>query len=135
MLMPKKTKYRKHFRGKRRGKATKGNKISFGDFGIQSLDNGWIDSKQIEAARIAISRILRGEGKMWIRIFPDKVATSKPIEVRMGKGKGEPEKWVAVIRRGRILYEMEGISEEKAKRAFRLANAKFPLKTRLIARR
>jgi large subunit ribosomal protein L16 len=135
MLMPKKTKYRKHFRGKRRGKATKGNKVSFGDFGIQSLDNAWIDSKQIEAARIAISRILRGEGKMWIRVFPDKVATSKPIEVRMGKGKGEPEKWVAVIRRGRILYEMEGISEEKAKRAHRLANAKFPIKTRLITRK
>ena len=135
MLMPKKTKHRKVFRGKRRGKATKGNTVCFGDYGLQSLENAWIDSRQIEAGRIAINRCIKREGKMWIRIFPDKVVTSKPIEVRMGKGKGEPDHWVAVVKRGRIMYELEGVEEELAKKAFTLATAKFPIKTRFIKRK
>ena len=134
MLMPKKVKHRKQFRGKRRGIATKGNTLEFGDYGLQILENGWVTARQIEAGRIAINRHIKRGGKLWIRLFPWKPVTSKPIEVRMGKGKGDPELWVDVVRRGRIIYELEGVSEDVAKEAMRLAAQKFPLKTRFITR-
>lgn len=134
MLMPAKVKHRKVFRGKRRGVATKGNKLSFGDYGLQALENSWITARQIEAARIAINRYIKRGGKLWIRVFPYKPVTSKPVEVRMGKGKGDPEFWVDVVRRGRILYELEGVPEEVAKEAMRLAQGKLPFKTRFVKR-
>ncbi len=134
MLMPKKVKHRKVFRGKRRGIATKGNTLAYGDYGLQVLENGWITARQIEAGRIAINRYCKRGGKLWIRLFPYKPVTSKPIEVRMGKGKGDPEFWVDVVRRGRIIYELEGVDETIAKEAMRLAQRKFALKTRFITR-
>lgn len=134
MLMPKKVKHRKQFRGKRRGIATKGNTLEFGDYGLQALENGWITARQIEAGRIAINRRCKRGGKLWIRLFPYKPVTAKPIEVRMGKGKGDPEFWVDVVRRGRIIYELEGVDEDIAKEAMRLAQRKFPMKTRFITR-
>jgi len=134
MLSPKKVKYRKKQKGKMRGLARRGSELNFGEYGLQAMECGWISSKQIEAARIAMTRHVKRGGKMWIRIFPDKPFTKKPAEVRMGKGKGAPEGWVAVIRPGRILYEMEGVSREMAMEALRLASHKFPLKTRFIER-
>jgi large subunit ribosomal protein L16 len=134
MLMPKKVKHRKQFRGKRRGVATKGNTLEFGDYGLQVLQNGWVTARQIEAGRIAINRYIRRGGKLWIRLFPYKPVTTKPIEVRMGKGKGDPEFWVDVVKSGRIIYELEGVSEAVAKEAMRLASQKFPLKTRFVTR-
>ena len=115
MLMPAKVKFRKVFRGKRRGIATKGNTLSFGDYGLQSLENVWLTARQIEAGRISINRFIKRGGKLWIRVFPWKSVTKKPVEVRMGKGKGDPEFWVDVVRRGRIIYELEGVTEEVAR--------------------
>jgi large subunit ribosomal protein L16 len=134
MLSPKKVKYRKQQKGRMRGTASRGSKLNFGDFGLQAVECGSISSKQIEAARIAMTRHVKRGGKMWIRIFPDKPFTKKPAEVRMGKGKGAPEGWVAIIRPGRILYEMEGVSKELAKEALRLASHKLPIKTRFVER-
>jgi large subunit ribosomal protein L16 len=134
MLMPAKMKHRKVFRGKRRGVATKGSSLSFGEFGLQALENCWITARQIEAGRIAINRFIKRGGKLWIRVFPWKPVSKKPVEVRMGKGKGDPEFYVDVIKRGRIIYELEGVQEEMAKEAMRLAMAKLPLKTRFISR-
>jgi large subunit ribosomal protein L16 len=134
MLMPKKVKHRKVFRGKRRGIATKGNSLEFGDYGLQSLENNWITARQIEAGRIAINRYCKRGGKLWIRAFPYKPVTSKPVEVRMGKGKGDPEFWVDVVKRGRIIYELEGVDEEVARRAMKLAQRKFSIKTRFVKR-
>jgi large subunit ribosomal protein L16 len=134
MLMPKKVKHRKQQRGHRRGPAKGGTSVNFGDYGIQALEPGWITARQIEAARIAMTRHIKRGGKIWIRIFPDKPITKKPAETRMGKGKGAPEDWVAVIQPGRILYEMEGVTRETAVEAFRLAAHKLPLATKVIAR-
>ena len=134
MLMPAKVKHRKQFRGKRRGKATKGNSLVFGEYGLQALENAWITARQIEAGRVAINRYIKRGGKLWIRLFPDKPVTAKPIEVRMGKGKGDPEFWVDVVKRGAVIYELEGVSEEVAKEAMRLAQGKFPIRTRFVAR-
>jgi len=134
MLMPKKVKYRKQQRGKRAGKAWSGSAVSFGDYGLKSTEVAWVTDRQIEAARIAISRHVKREGRMWIRIFPDKPITKKPQETRMGKGKGAPEQWVAVVKPGRVLYEMEGVTEEMAKEAFRLAAHKLPVKTKFVRR-
>jgi len=134
MLSPKKVKFRKQQRGRMRGISKRGCTLNYGDFGLQAVECGTISSKQIEAARIAMTRHVKRGGKLWIRIFPDKPFTKKPAEVRMGKGKGAPEGWVAVIRPGRILYEMEGISKELAVEALRLASHKLPLKTRFIER-
>ena len=134
MLSPKKVKFRKQQRGRMRGISKRGCTLTYGDFGLQAVECGTISSKQIEAARIAMTRHVKRGGKLWIRIFPDKPFTKKPAEVRMGKGKGAPEGWVAVIRPGRILYEMEGISKELAVEALRLASHKLPLKTRFIER-
>jgi len=133
--MPKKVKYRKQQRGKRRGKALRGSILSFGDFGLKAEEPGWITARQIEAARIAMTRFIKRGGKVWIRIFPDKPITKKPAETRMGKGKGNPEGWVAVVKPGRILYEMEGVSEDIAREAMRLAAMKLPIKTRFLSRR
>jgi large subunit ribosomal protein L16 len=134
MLSPKKVKFRKQQTGRMKGKAQRGSKLNFGDFGLQAAECGYISSRQIEAARIAMTRYVKRGGKMWIRIFPDKPVTKKPAEVRMGKGKGAPEGWVAVIRPGKILYEMEGVSREMAQEAFRLAAHKLPLKMKFIER-
>ena len=134
MLMPAKVKHRKVFRGKRKGKATKGNYLVFGEYGLQALENCWITARQIEAGRIAINRYVKRSGKLWIRLFPYKPITSKPIEVRMGKGKGDPEFWVDVVKRGKIIYELEGVPEDIAKEAMRLAQAKLAIKTRFIQR-
>jgi len=134
MLSPKKVKFRKQQKGRMRGKAYRGGQLSFGEFGLQAAECGWISSRQIEAARIAMTRHVKRGGKMWIRIFPDKPITKKPAEVRMGKGKGAPEGWVAVIRPGKILYEMEGVDREMAQEAFRLAAHKLPLKTKFVER-
>ncbi len=134
MLAPKKVKHRKMQKGRRRGKSPRGNGINFGDYALQATQCGWVTTRQIEAARIAITRFVKRTGKVWIRVFPDKPITKKPAETRMGKGKGAPEDWVAVIRPGRILYEMEGVAEEKAKEAFRLASHKLPIATRFIGR-
>lgn len=134
MLSPKKVKFRKQQTGRMKGMARRGSNLSFGDFGLQALECGALNSKEIEAARIAMTRHVKRGGKMWIRIFPDKPFTKKPAEVRMGKGKGAPEGWVAVIRPGRILYEMEGVSREMAKEALRLASHKLSVKTRFIER-
>lgn len=134
MLMPKKVKYRKQQRGRRAGMSKGGNYIAFGDFGLQALEPGWVTARQIEAARIAISRSVKRGGKVWIRVFPDKPITKKPLETRMGKGKGNPEEWVAVVRPARILYELEGVPAEVAQEAMRLAAQKLPIKTRFVTR-
>lgn len=134
MLMPKRTKFRKQQRGKRRGKATRGVELNFGDYGLQATGCGWLATREIEAARIAMTRFIKRGGKIWIRIFPDKPVTKKPAETRMGSGKGAPEDWVAVIKPGRIIYEMEGIDKDVAKEAFRLAGHKLSIPTRIIYR-
>ncbi len=134
MLAPKKIKYRKQQRGRRTGLAYRGSTISFGDYAIIALGDAWITSRQIEASRVAITRTMKRTGKLWIRIFPDKPITKKPAETRMGKGKGAPEYWVAVVKPGRILFEFEGINSELAKKAARLVNHKLPIKVKLIAR-
>ena len=134
MLMPKKVKHRKQQRGKIKGIARKGNYIAFGDFALQALEPGWLTARQIEAARIAMTRHVKRGGKIWIRVFPDKPITKKPLETRMGKGKGNPEEWVAVVKPTRILYEMEGVPADVAKAAMRLAAHKLPIKTRFVTR-
>ena len=134
MLMPKRTKYRKVMKGKRRGLAHRGSTIAFGDYGLQALACGWITSRQIEATRIAITRRMKRLGQVWIRVFPDKPITMKPAETRMGKGKGAPEYWVAVIKPGRILFEINGVNPDVAKQALKLGAAKLPFKTRIISR-
>ncbi|HHO81894.1 MAG TPA: 50S ribosomal protein L16 [Halothiobacillus sp.] len=134
MLLPKRTKYRKQFKGKNRGVANTGNKVSFGEFGLKALERGNITSRQIESARRAISRHVKRGGKIWIRIFPDVPITQKPLEVRMGKGKGSVEHWVCKVQPGKILYEIEGVSEEVAREAFSLAAAKLPVKTTFVSR-
>ncbi|MDJ0766459.1 MAG: 50S ribosomal protein L16 [Myxococcota bacterium] len=134
MLSPKKVKYRKKQKGRMRGKSYRGNSVDFGDFGLQALGPGWITARQIEAGRMAVTRHVRRSGKLWIRIFPDKPLTKKPAETRMGKGKGSPEEWVAVVKPGRVLYEISGVSEEVAKRAFTLAAHKLGIPTKMIAR-
>ena len=135
MLMPKKVKHRKVQRGRRRGKAWRGSSLSFGDYGLKAEKAAWITDRQIEAARVAMMRHIKRGGKLWIRIFPDKPITKKPAETRMGKGKGAPEQWVAVVKPGRVLFEMEGVSEELAKRAMQLAAQKLPIPTRFVSRR
>ncbi len=134
MLMPKKVKHRKVQRGRMRGKAWKGHTVAFGDYGLKVTEPGWITDRQIEAARVAITRFVKRSGRVWIRIFPDKPVTKKPQETRMGKGKGSPEFWVAVVKPGRILYEMEGVTEEQAREAMRLAGHKLPLPTKFVTR-
>ena len=134
MLAPKRVKYRKQQKGRMRGQATRGSTVSFGDYGLQTMEPGWISNRQIEAARVAMTRHVKRGGKVWIRIFPDKPLTKKPAETRMGKGKGSPETWVAVVKPGRVMFEMEGVSEEIARRAFELAAAKLPVKTRFLIR-
>lgn len=134
-MMPARVKYRKQQRGSRRGMATRGNGVAFGDFGLQSVERCWLDSRQIEAARIAISRHMKRRGKMWIRVFPDKPFTKKPLEVRMGTGKGGVEGWVAVIRPASVLFEVSGIPEEMARESLRLAATKLSIRTKFIARR
>jgi large subunit ribosomal protein L16 len=135
MLQPKRTKFRKMQKGKMKGLATRGAELAFGSFGIKSLEPAWITSRQIEAARIAVTRFMKREGQVWIRIFPDKPVTKKPAEVRMGKGKGAPEYWVAVVRPGRMLFEAEGVPLEVAKEALRLAAQKLPVQTKFVLRR
>lgn len=135
MLIPSKVKYRKQQRGRRKGKAFKGSTINFGDFALKALEAGWITNRQIEASRIAMTRFIKRGGKIWLRVFPDKPITKKPAETRMGKGKGSPEGWVVVVKPGRILFEMEGVEEEIAKRAFRLATHKLPIKTKFVTRK
>ncbi|WP_260293358.1 50S ribosomal protein L16 [Sedimenticola hydrogenitrophicus] len=134
MLLPKRTKFRKQMKGRNRGLANRGNKVSFGEYGLQAVDRGRMTSRQIEAARRTITRTVKRGGKMWIRVFPDKPITKKPLEVRQGKGKGSVEYWVALIQPGRVLYEIEGVSEEMARDAFQLAAAKLPFKTAFIKR-
>src|SRR6056297_1054668 len=134
MLMPKRVKHRKQFKGRMRGTASRGNQLSFGQFGLQAVECGWLSSRQIEAARRAMTRYIKRGGKIWIRIFPDKPLTKKPAETRMGKGKGSPDSWVAVIRPGMILYEMQGVDEETAREAFRLGAHKLPMKTKFVSR-
>jgi large subunit ribosomal protein L16 len=135
MLMPKRVKYRKQQRGRRKGQSTRGSEIDFGEFGLKALEPAWITDRQIEAARVALTRHLKRGGKVWIRIFPDKPVTIKPAETRMGKGKGNPEYWVAVVKPGRILFELEGVTKEMAKEALQLAAHKLSLKTRMVSRR
>jgi len=134
MLMPKRTKFRKQFRGKMRGKANRGNVVNFGDYGLMSLEAAWITSRQIEAARIAMTRHIKRGGKVWIRIFPDKPYTKKPLEQRMGKGKAGVEGWVCVVKPGRIMFEMNGVPVEVAKEAMRLAQHKLPIKTKFVTK-
>jgi len=134
MLMPKRTKFRKMQKGRRRGLAQRGAKVSFGDFGLQALEAGWIKSRQIEAARVAITREMKRAGQVWIRVFPDKPITLKPAETRMGKGKGNPEYWVAVVKPGRVLFEINGVNKELAREALRLGAAKLPFRTRVVSR-
>ena len=134
MLMPKKTKFRKMQRGRRRGAAHRGSRLTFGDFGLKAMEPCWMTNVQIEAARVAINRHIKRGGKMWIRVFPDKPITKKPAETRMGKGKGNPEGWVAVVKPGRILFELEGVEERLAKEALRLGATKLPVKTRFVTR-
>lgn len=134
MLMPKRVKHRKQMKGRMTGSPQRGVTIAFGEFGLQALECGWLDSRQIEAARIAMTRYIKRGGKIWIRIFPDKPLTAKPAETRMGKGKGSPDSWVAVMKPGRIIYEMEGVSEEVAREALRLAAHKLPIKTKFVTR-
>ncbi len=134
MLMPKRVKFRRQHRGRMKGKAKGGTVVQFGEFGMQALEPTWISSQQIEAARIAMTRFIKRGGKVWIRIFPDKPVTEKPAETRMGKGKGSPEYWVAVVKPGRIMFELAGVSEEIAKEAMRLAANKLPIKTKFVKR-
>ncbi|SRR5712692_1706333 len=134
MLMPKKVKYRKQQRGRRAGKAWRGGELSFGDYGLKVLEAGWITDRQIEASRVAMTRFIKRGGKIWIRLFPDKPVTKKPAETRMGKGKGAPDHWVAVVRPGKILFEMEGVEESAAREAMNLASHKLPLPTKFVAR-
>ena len=134
MLMPKKVKHRKQMKGRMTGVATRGSEISFGQYGLKTLEPGWITDRQIEAARIAMTRHVKRGGKIWIRMFPDKPITKKPAETRMGKGKGAPDHWVAVVKPGRILYEIEGVSEEMAREAMRLAAQKLPIKCKFVSR-
>lgn len=134
MLMPKKTRYRKQQRGRMRGKSWTGQTVAFGDFGLKTLEPGWITNRQIESARVAITRFIKRTGRVWIRIFPDKPLTKKPQETRMGKGKGGPEGWVAVVRPGRVLFEMEGVSREQAVEAMRRAGHKLPVRTQFVGR-
>jgi len=134
MLMPKKVKYRKQQRGRMAGKAWRGSSIAFGDYGLKAMECGWITDRQIEAARVAMTRFIKRGGKVWIRLFPDKPITKKPAETRMGKGKGAPEQWVAVIRPGKVLFEMEGVPQATAEHAMSLAAHKLPIKTKLVSR-
>jgi large subunit ribosomal protein L16 len=134
MLMPKRVKHRKQQRGRRRGMALRGSTLNFGQYGLQALQPAWVTDRQLEAARVAMTRYIKRGGKVWLRVFPDKPVTVKPAETRMGKGKGAPDHWVAVIKPGRIIFEMEGISELVAREAMRLAKAKLPMKTRFIQR-
>lgn len=134
MLSPSKVKHRKQQKGKMRGTAFRGSEVSFGEYGLQSEECGWITARQIEAARIAINRHVKRGGKLWIRIFPDKPISKKPLETRMGRGKGTPEEWVAVVKPGRVLYEIAGVDEATAREAFRLAGHKLPVKTRFLTR-
>jgi large subunit ribosomal protein L16 len=134
MLSPAKVKYRKQQKGRMRGAAHRGSSLAFGDFGLQTVEPGWITQRQLEAARVAMTRHAKRGGRVWIRIFPDKPFTSKPAETRMGKGKGSPEGWVAVVKPGRVLYEMQGVTESVAKEALRLASHKLPVQTRMISR-
>jgi len=134
MLMPKRVKYRRVHRGRMTGKALRGNKVTYGDFGIQALEPGWITANQIEAARVAMTRYCKRFGKVWIKIFPDKPVTKKPAEVRMGSGKGSPEYWVAVVKPGRIMFELGGVPEETAREALRLAAMKLPIKTKFVTK-
>jgi large subunit ribosomal protein L16 len=134
MLSPKRVKHRKTHRGRMKGKARRGNRVSFGEYGLQALEPAWITNRQIEAARVAMTRHIKRGGKVWIRIFPDKPITQKPAETRMGKGKGNPEGWVAVVKPGRVMFEMEGVSPKVAERAMQLASAKLPIKTRFVIR-
>lgn len=134
MLMPKKVKFRKQQRGRMKGKAWRGHTVAFGDYGLKVLEPGWITDRQIEAARVAITRFVKRSGRIWIRVFPDKPVTKKPQETRMGKGKGAPEFWVAVVKPGKILYEMEGVAEDVAREAMRLAGHKLPIRTKFVTR-
>jgi len=134
MLQPKKVKFRKQQRGRMKGKAWKGHTVAFGDYGLKALEPGWITDRQIEAARVAITRFVKRSGRVWIRVFPDKPVTKKPQETRMGKGKGAPEGWVAVVKPGRVLYEMEGVTADVAKEAIRLAGHKLGIKTKFVTR-
>ena len=134
MLAPKRVKYRKQQKGRTRGMATRGNTVAFGDYGLQTMEPGWITNRQIEAARVAMTRHIKRGGKVWIRIFPDKPVTAKPAETRMGKGKGNPEGWVAVVQPGRVLFELEGVPEAIARQALKLASAKLPIKTKFVKR-
>jgi large subunit ribosomal protein L16 len=134
MLMPKRVKYRKTQRGRMRGKATRGAQVAFGDFGLKAMEPAWITQRQIEATRVALTRMMKREGKVWIRIFPDKPVTKKPAETRMGSGKGIPEFWVAVVKPGRIMFELGGVTRELAAEAFTIATHKLPIKTRLVTR-
>ncbi len=134
MLMPKRVKRRKQFRGRMTGKATRGNQITYGDFGIVAMEPGWVKSNQIEAARIAMTRYIKRGGKVWIKVFPDKPVTAKPAETRMGSGKGSPEYWVAVVKPGRVMFELSGVAEEVAREALRLAVHKLPMKCKIVSR-
>jgi large subunit ribosomal protein L16 len=134
MLSPKRVKFRKMFKGRTKGHAQRGNAIAFGHYGLQALEPGWVSNRQIEAARVALTRHIKRGGKVWIRIFPDKPITKKPAETRMGKGKGSPEGWVAVVKPGRMLFELEGVTPEIAKKAMALAAAKMPVRTKFVAR-
>ncbi len=134
MLMPKRVKYRKAHRGRRRGKAQRGSRINFGDFGLKAMEAGWITSRQIEACRVAVTRKMKRDGKVWIRIFPDKPVTKKPLETRMGKGKGAPEFWVAVVKPGRVMFEVAGVPRELAHEALKIASHKLPIRTKIATR-
>ena len=134
MLMPKRTKWRKQMRGRIRGEATRGNEVSFGEYGLQALESGWITARQIESARVAITRAVKRGGKVWITIFPDKPVTQKPAETRMGSGKGNPEFWVSVVKPGRVMFELAGVPEDLAREAMRKAGHKLPIKTRFVTR-
>jgi large subunit ribosomal protein L16 len=134
MLAPKRVKYRKQMKGRMAGKATRGNTVAFGEYGLQTVEPGWISNRQIEAARVAMTRHIKRGGKVWIRIFPDKPVTKKPAETRMGKGKGNPELWVAVVKPGRVMFELEGVTEQIAKEAMKLAAAKLPVRTQFVSR-
>ncbi|HKI96308.1 MAG TPA: 50S ribosomal protein L16 [Gemmatimonadales bacterium] len=134
MLAPKRVKYRKQMKGRTRGHATRGNTVAFGHYGLMSLEPGWITNRQIEAARVALTREMKRGGKVWIRLFPDKPITKKPAETRMGKGKGNPEGWVAVVKPGRVMFELEGVSADVARKALRLASSKLPVKARFVQR-
>jgi large subunit ribosomal protein L16 len=134
MLAPKRVKHRKAFKGRMRGAATRGNRVSFGEYGLMAMEPSWVTNRQIEAARVAITRHIKRGGKVWIRLFPDKPITSKPAETRMGKGKGNPEGWVAVVKPGRVMFELEGVTEEMARKALALGAAKLPIKTKFVVR-